>query len=230
MNAPITLLILCEGQSEEMFVKRVLTPHLVQKNIYPIATIINTKKTNYGANHKGGIATWGKVNMDLKELLKNSHAWVTTLIDFYALPEDSPKPEQMPSANTIEVVQSTQQAIKNDAQNRGQNIDRFIPFLSLHELEAWVFSDVSTLCEHFQCTSYTKSQIQDLLHSVHGNPESINHGAETHPKKRLQKWFQGYSEKADSVTLLEKIGIEQIRSSCPHFNNWLTQIEHITVY
>ena len=134
-----TLFVLCEGQSEELFVKRVLSPYLLIKQIYPIPTIVTTKRMREGEDFKGGVKTWGKVKVDLKLLLKNSHAFVTTLIDYYGLPEDTPKPRIL-NIDATQQALAIEQAIKEDLQINGLNVTRFIPFLSVHELEAWVFS------------------------------------------------------------------------------------------
>ena len=50
------MLVLVEGQTEEKFVKEVLTPHLHNYGKYLIPTIVNTKKVKSGSNFKGGLA------------------------------------------------------------------------------------------------------------------------------------------------------------------------------
>ena len=37
----------------------------------------------------------------------------------------------------------------------------------------------------------------------------------------------GYKETSDGPILLDKIGIPAIRAACPHFADWLSQLEHL---
>jgi hypothetical protein len=103
------------------------------------------------------------------------------------------------------------------------NHQRFIPFLALHEFEAWLFSAPDVVEAHFG-----KTHLADNLRTAvqgAGAPELINHGATTHPKARLQSLVGGYKETADGPTLLEKIGIAAVRAACPHFDGWLNRLE-----
>jgi len=54
--------ILVEGQTEETFVRDVLTPYLNRKGIHPVPKLAVTKKTKKGPSFKGGIVSYAKVN------------------------------------------------------------------------------------------------------------------------------------------------------------------------
>ncbi|MDY6784643.1 MAG: DUF4276 family protein [Cyanobacteriota bacterium] len=58
-------------------------------------------------------------------------------------------------------------------------------------------------------------------------PELINDGADSAPSKRIIAQFPEYKRgKAnDGPQLAESIGLETIRSKCPHFNAWLSKLE-----
>lgn len=85
------VLILVEGQSEETFVKRVLSPHLLNLEVLIVPTIISTKRVKSGPSFKGGIPSYAKVRKELKRLLGDSSAaLVTTMVDFYGLPGSFP--------------------------------------------------------------------------------------------------------------------------------------------
>jgi hypothetical protein len=59
------------------------------------------------------------------------------------------------------------------------------------------------------------------------SPELINHGQHTHPKARIKKYLEDYDENVDGPLLAQAIGLNQIRQKCPHFDQWLTQLENL---
>lgn len=211
------LLMLVEGQSEEIFVKRTMAPHLVQHGVYVQPPIVLwTKRLPSGGGFRGGVSNWGQILKSLRPLIHDGDAWVSTLLDFYGLPEDFPGlPEALGAGDPREKVVELQARFAAEL-----NHQRFIPFLALHEFEAWLFSAPDTVEAHFG-----KGHLADKLRTVvedAGAPELINQGATTHPKARLQSLLRGYKETSDGPTLLEKIGIAAVRGSCPHFNDWLS--------
>ena len=96
---------------------------------------------------------------------------------------------------------------------------RFVPFLALHEFEAWVFAAPEVVAEHFG-TPGLAARIRRA-----GDPELIDLDESSHPKARLRSMNTGYKETSDGPTLLGKIGIDAIRGACPHFATWLTRLE-----
>ena len=56
------------------------------------------------------------------------------------------------------------------------------------------------------------------------NPEELNDGQATAPSKRILKQYTGYEKVDDGFLLAQEIGIEQMRKSCPHFNDWVTKL------
>ena len=105
------------------------------------------------------------------------------------------------------------------------NHQRFIPFLALHEFEAWVFCNATVLASHFDRSDLADKVTQAVAYA--GEPELINHGKNTHPKARLQGMATGYKETSDGPTLMGKIGIQAIRAACPHFAEWLVRLERL---
>lgn len=83
------LLVLAEGASEELFVNTVLSPHLQRFGVFPRATGVITRRLASGKKTTGG-NLWSNVRLSLRPLLADSDAWVTTLLDYYGLPEDFP--------------------------------------------------------------------------------------------------------------------------------------------
>lgn len=214
------LLMLVEGQSEEIFVKHTLAPHLAQHSVYVQPPIVLwTKRLPSGGGFRGGVSNWNQIRRNLLPLTCDGDAWVSTLLDFYGLPEDFPGlPEALGAGDPYEKVDGLQKRFAAEL-----NHQRFIPFLALHEFEAWLFSAPDAVEAHFG-----KAHLADRLRTAvrdAGAPERINHGAATHPKARLYNLVGSYKETSDGPTLLEKIGIAAIRAACPHFDGWLKRLE-----
>ena len=214
------LLLLVEGQSEEIFVKRTLTPHLALHGVYVQSPIVLwTKRLSGGGGYRGGVSNWNQILRSLCPLLHDSSAWVSTLLDFYGLPEDFPGLQEALSANdaydNVAILQERFAAILNH--------QRFIPFFALHEFEAWLFSAPEIVEEHFN-TAHLADKLRVIVQEA-GTPEQVNHGKDTHPKARLDSLVGKYKETADGPILLDKIGIAAIRAECPHFDDWLKRLE-----
>lgn len=213
------LLMLVEGQSEEIFAKQTLAPHLAARGVFVQPVVLWTKRVAAGGGYRGGASNWGQIRRSLLPLLSDTNAWVTTLLDFYGLPDDVPgHPQAMQTASPRDRAVALQDALATEMGH-----PRFIPFLALHEFEAWVFCDADILAQHFGRPDLV-AQVAKAL-AVAGEPERINHGKDTHPKARLQAMAAGYKETSDGPTLLAKMGIETIRAACPHFAAWLHRLE-----
>ncbi|MBU1665278.1 MAG: DUF4276 family protein [Gammaproteobacteria bacterium] len=212
------LLVLAEGDSEELFVKRMLAPHLASHSVYATPTLVETRRLADGRKLGGG-NRWPRVRDSLKPLLADSDAWVTTLLDFYGLPDDFPgaipaRTARTPDAGVALLEQQLAAAIEHPP--------RFIPFFALHEFEAWYFSAPEKVGEHFDHAEL-ESRLAQVVRTC-GGPEQINHGADTHPSARLHTLGVGF-RKTREISLLEKIGIPTIRNACPHFAQWLSRLE-----
>lgn len=216
------LLILVEGQSEEIFVKRTLTPHLAEHGVFVQSpTVLWTKRISSGGGFRGGVSNWSQIRKSLMPLTYDTDAWITTLIDFYGLPEDFPGQADI---NTLvdprEKVERLQEKLSEQI-----NRPRLIPFLALHEFEAWLFCAPNTVADHFGNPAISAKITHAVNHA--GEPEKINHGPTTHPKARLKDLATDYKETSDGPTLIQKIGIAAIRQACPHFDNWLQKLESL---
>jgi hypothetical protein len=211
------LLVLAEGDSEELFVREILAPHLAVFGVYATATGVVSKRLASGNKITGG-NLWSNVRNSLIPLLQDSEAWVTTLLDYYGLPEDFPGASIGDRSATH--LQSMEQALAGAVNHPA----RFIPFLVLHEFEAWYFADPDKVACHFGKPEV--STMMKIAAQASNGSENINHGKETHPSKRLKNYGIGF-RKTSAVSLLKDIGLETIRSACPHFNAWLTRLESL---
>jgi hypothetical protein len=212
--------MLVEGQSEEIFVKHTLTPFLAERGVYVQPPVVLwTKRIPSGGGFRGGVSNWNQIRKNLQPLTYDTDAWVTTLLDFYGLPEDFPGyQDALGAGHPRDRVVALQARFESEIGH-----PRFIPFLALHEFEAWVFCSPETVAEHFGRANLADEVCKAVQGA--GEPELINHGKETHPKARLLGMGSGYKETSDGPTLMSKIGIPAIRSACPHFSRWLDRIE-----
>lgn len=213
--------MLVEGQSEKAFAERTLKPWLESRGVFlQRAVLLWTRRLPQGGGHRGGVSNWRQIRNNLEPLLADTDAAVTTLLDFYALPGDTPGVDQHrgkgPPADQAHHIQ---QAMRDSLGGR----PGFLPFLALHEFEAWLFAAPEVVADHFGRQALASKLAQEASRA--GGPELINHGPDTHPKARLKRLHPGYSETADGPTLLEKIGLETVRAQCPHFDGWLRQME-----
>ena len=217
--------MLVEGQSEEAFVKQTLAPWLAERGVFVQSPVVLwTKRLPAGSGFRGGVARWAQIRRNLLPLLADGDAWVSTLLDFYGLPDDVPglaahRGQGSPLAQVLAVQMAMQTALEADI----GPTQRFLPFLALHEFEAWLFAAPTVVSAHFGSAELT-AQLSAVIPDE-GGPEAINHGPHTYPKARLRQAWPGYKETSDGPTLMAKIGIPAVRAHCPHFAAWLDQLE-----
>ena len=100
---------------------------------------------------------------------------------------------------------------------------RFIPYVSMHEFEALLFSD----CERF-AQSIGAPEISTEMQSVldqFGDPEEINDSEATAPSKRILRMDPRYDKVAMGTIAIQDIGLESIRRQCRNFGCWLNRLE-----
>jgi hypothetical protein len=222
----IRLHIIAEGQTEEAFVNRLLVNHL---GAFDISTDVHCVTTNRKLKKRGGAVSYEKIKQDICLWLrqdKDPHSRFTTMLDLYALPPEFPEFEEArKKSDPYERIGFLENAFFKDIKD-----ERFIPYFQLHEFEALILSDPNQLSGRFP--EYQK-EIQKLitLCSAFSSPELINDNPETAPSKRINQFIPGYKNAKVSVAPLmaEQIGLENIRGKCPHFNEWLTQLEQLSV-
>jgi hypothetical protein len=220
------VLILVEGQTEERFVKDVLGPHFIPQLLFFFPTILVTKRVKDGANFKGGVTNFAKFENDARRLIKGATggAMVTTLLDYYRLPSDFPGMSTRPKLGTA--IQRVTHVEKEIARHFGAPVN-FLPFLALHEFEAWLFSSNTELPRAL--TDVTKQREIEAIRASVNSPEDINERPEHAPSKRIVSLFPAYKKTLHGPTVAERIGLMQIRKECPHFNKWMESLEKFAV-
>lgn len=221
----IILHVLCEGQTEERFVKDVLAPYLREYNIFakPILLLTSKKK-----NLRGGMISYQQVKRDLTILFKQhkdnrieSHVF-TTMFDYYALPEEFPGYSEAHRIQDVRLrIAAIEQQFAQDIAHRA-----FIPYIQLHEFEALLFVDITKLTSEYPLSA---DAIEDLKHETdsYGDPELINDSRTTAPSKRIIKALEkkyNYNKVQSGATVTANIGIESLLQNCRHFNEWMKAI------
>lgn len=203
------LYVYCEGPSEKNFVDRVLYPYLSKRGIFAIPLVCTTGKKE-GNVYKGGISRYSKIQKELRRICgEHKNEQVTTMMDFYGLPQDTPEIE----SNDIDKIKVS---IMKDI-----GADNLFIYLSKHEFEALLFSDVSYFRKRFP-----DDVVRELkkIRSSYDTPEDINNSRDTAPSKRIQKVVPKYRKVTDGTTIAECIGIEKMIAECPCFKAWVEEI------
>ncbi|HEY3748029.1 MAG TPA: DUF4276 family protein, partial [Pseudonocardiaceae bacterium] len=91
---------------------------------------------------------------------------------------------------------------------------RFVPHLTLHELEAWVFAAADQLGEWLGNPELAAQLKSDS--AAAGGPESVNGDPETAPSKRLCRYQRGYLKLEDGPAAIIELGVPKLRAKCPH--------------
>jgi len=219
------VLILVEGQTEERFVKDVLSPAFWDKELFLQPKILTTKRVKDGPNFKGGVTNFAKFRNDAQRLLKRARgALVTTMLDYYRLPSDFPGMASRPPYGTpMQRVTHVENAIAEHFHSPSN----FLPFLVLHEFEAWLFSSPAELPRAL--TEPRKQPEFEAIRKGVATPEEINERPGFAPSKQIEKLFPAYRKTLHGPMIAARIGLERIRAECPHFNDWLMKLEHFAV-
>lgn len=178
--------IICEGQTEEEFVNRILRPHFNSYEIYDVRPILMATSKR----QKGGDVKYERLKFNVDKLLKSeSDILVTTFIDFFRLKTDFPGFEEAQKISSkIQRVDFLEQTLA-----RAINNPRFIPYIQLHEFEGLLFASK----DGFEFLPDLKpSNLERLLLAVNEkeNPEELNDGASTAPSKRLERLIPGFDK------------------------------------
>jgi hypothetical protein len=213
--------VICEGQTEEMFVNEVLAPYFVPQNIDLRASLVGKP------GHKGGDFRFVRLFKDVRaRLLSDRTAYCTTLFDFYGLPT------KFPGKSTASCKRSHKdkatcviEAILEELEKEigAQPLRRFIPYVQMYEFEGLLFSGPSSIAEAINEASLADAfqQIRDDFDT----PEEINDNPRTAPSKRILSLYAGYEKPLHGTLAAVDIGLEEIRQQCPLFDGWIEQLQ-----
>lgn len=216
-----TVHIICEGQTEEAFVKELLVYPFALKGIYLKPALIGRP------GHKGGNFKFERLYPDIeKRLLADQHCYCTTFFDFYGLPESFPGKNDVDTNTPISVKAKTLQDTFTQklTDKIGTNaMRRFIPYVQMYEFEALLFSDPTKMAQGMD-----RIDLEDAFTKITNDfesPEHINNSRQTSPSKRIETHVSGYEKPLLGTLAALEVGLETMREKCPLFDSWLKNIE-----
>lgn len=226
----VRLYLFAEGQTEQTFASIILQPYLAQHQVFMhhprlIAHGRKKGKTNRGGS---GYGDYQPMKDDILRSLaedKNTNVFFTTMIDLYAIHYNFPglAEAEIMRQNPIKRVEFLEKSFADDIDDR-----RFVPYIQLHEYEAYLFSDPTCFESFYDKCSNEVEELKRIT-DKYETPELINDSKETAPSKRIIAQFPDYkgAKSTYGPLLAESIGLEVIRNKCPHFNSWLSRLESL---
>ena len=199
--------IVCEGPTEERFIKDLLAPYLMQHGVYVTPICVR------------GVSKLSIIKKRISDLCKmDRSAFVSMMFYYYAFPIKDLDCKYN-EGDLLSTVMNYENAIKDSV---GE--DNFIPNLVIHEFEGLLFSDVNK----FECCMNSK-QISDAeaIRKEFATPEHINQGYDTAPSRRIKKLFPEYNKVIDGTRIAQRIGVEIICEECKHFGKWVDTLERL---
>ena len=222
------LYLFAEGPTEQTFAHTVLKPHLANCGVYMHNPVCIAHARKKGKVHRGGGRNFAAMQNDVLRFLKQesgNDVFFTTMIDLYALHKHFPGLEEAEKLRNspykrVESLEATWSQLTNDK--------RFIPFIQLHEYEAYLLADTSQFDFFFDNAGSKIAALQKIV-GGETTPELINDGQHTAPSKRIIDQFPEYEDLKTTVgpQMAELIGLANIRDKCPHFNVWLERLEKL---
>lgn len=215
--------VICEGQTEETFIRDVIAPLLAPQQIYLTARLIPTSK-----NSKGGALTYERVRRFVINSLKEDKSlFITTFFDLYALDNAFPNfYESQKQADVYSKVTCLEQAFKNDVVEENPSFaTRFLPYIQPYEFEGLLFSDIAKLTNIESTWARTTNGLQAIRDGA-DTPEHINDGYETKPSAHLKKCLHNpnFRKTLHGTLAIEAIGIDKLLAECRHFAEWYSQL------
>ena len=212
------IVFIVEGDTEIQFVEKQIIPYLLEKCGYHIPMNAQKITTNKKKNCKGGNVGIEYLRNEIRKIAASGDTFITTLLDFFRLPNDFPN-YTTDKTRVTEIEQGLTDAMTDIVSH-----NRFLPYIQLHEVEALMFIKV----EGFELLIEEDRQRQELQNIIaqYPNPEDINGGRATAPSKRLEKIFPKYKKVSDSECVFGEISIDEIRNKCHRFNSWLENIQN----
>lgn len=223
----MTLLhIVCEGQTEETFVRDVLIAEL-QSRFTVVYSMVDTSP-----GHRGGGLSYPRVQRHLRNTLRQSNSpIVTTLFDLYRLDKDFPGHAEAygkPLPQRLELLNAKFREDIVAAANCQP--ERFVPYIQPYEFEALLFSDIPALTSIETGWQGAAKSLQQIREGAE-TPEHINDGPNTKPAARLKQHLTGpaYGKTLHGPIAASLIGLPKIERECLYFAGWLNHLRNLAL-
>lgn len=213
--------IIVEGQTEIDFVDEVLCPLFSEKGKYLYAFMLGRP------GKKGSVGEYDRAWRQITRILSHDKSsCLTTMFDFYAMPNSWPGREIAANAPFKDKKRIVEAAIAQDVCKRmGRSFDpqRFLPYIQMHEFEALLYADPSTFDLEFPNRGYSMKirNIRDQFNT----PEEIDDDPSNAPSKRIVSEIGHYKKRLHGINIARRIGVEAMKSACPFFADWLNSLE-----
>lgn len=223
--------IIAEGQSEEEFVRKVLTPHLADYNVFVACQRVHTggNKTHPIKGGLGKVPKYRPIQRALDRWIEadkgREEVYYSTMLDLYAFPKDS----ESPYSDDIQSIQDKYKRVQKleVAMFDKHDFPRFIPYIQLHEFETLLLVDLDRLKVMYPDR---KTHIDRLKKEIKDkNVELINETKENAPSKRIIAAIPDHEGQKSTVgsIVAQDIGIQMLKEKCQHFNEWVTRLENL---
>ncbi|MEI6314337.1 MAG: DUF4276 family protein [Syntrophus sp. (in: bacteria)] len=224
MSEYAEIVALVEGSTEKIFIAEILVPYLAARGVFMRPIIISKP------GQKGGDVKFDRVKNDIELHLKQrSDTYLTLFVDYYGINKDWPGLEEAKKQTTpkrkAERINRATKARVNELYRDRDSERRFIPYVSMHEFEALLFSEPQKLAEQL---NVSKSKIDRILSDC-GEPENIDDSPQKAPSKRLEDLSDRFKKTSTGITIAKAIGLTKIRERCPIFTNWLRFVEDLRI-
>ena len=217
--------VICEGQTEEMFVNEVLSELFLPLDIYLYPSLIGKP------GHKGGNFKFERVLRDVKtRLLDDKNAYCTTFFDFYGLPEDFPGKKEAIGLNNIKAKQEmvTGRLVEQLSKHIDEEVmRRFIPYVQLYEFEGLLFSNPESIASEIGRPGLVVDFIK--IRREFATPEHINDNVITAPSKRIKGLFSQYDKVIHGSLIAIEVGVNTICEECHLFDAWINKLKAVEV-
>ncbi len=141
------------------------------------------------------------------------------MIDYFRLPSNFPKPDNATAlASDCEKAAAIESSIGKDINDR-----RFIPYIQVHEFEAFLFAAHSGFEYCYGREDDRCKELHNVINN-YGNPEEINSSPAGAPSKRIIPAIPEYNKAIDGNIIIMQNGIDAILRTCPRFRNWVETI------
>jgi hypothetical protein len=216
------VIVFCEGQTEEKFIKQIVAPSLRQSGIHLKPQTLKTSQDG-----SGGAVTFDRLKFYARNALRQKNAPIlATFLDLYALDTDFPcfiEARRLPEVYSRVAMLETElhKAIVGYVACRPE---RFLPHIQPYEFEGLLFSDVDALTSVEPGWSRSLRRLTEVVDS-HESPEHINDGFDTKPSRRLETTLDpGYHKTRHGPLAAERITLAVMEEKCRHFRGWMTRL------
>lgn len=196
--------VVCEGQTEETFVRDVLAPSLWGCDLTLTPRMISTSPGHKGGGY-GLDSGFPSFDLSLQR------------------PGLSPRLDILKKALHADIIAAA-----------GCRPERFIPYIQPYEFEALLFSDVSTLTLVESSWQKDEKASDNLLavRAAAQSPEHINDRPETKPAAHLARELKNpsYHKRRHGPIIAQKIGLAKIESECAFFASWVAEMRGVSVF